>query len=72
MNNEQPEDDLDRCPICGERKVCGRHSQEGAECWCMSETFPPGIFELVPEELRGKACICRNCLKTYQAGLAMK
>lgn len=37
------------------------------ECWCHTANFPPGIFELIPEEARGKQCICQTCLNQYLA-----
>lgn len=56
-------DDLQQvCPICGGGNACeGSH-----DCWCGGETFPSGLFELVPEELRGKSCICRACVKRFK------
>ncbi|RAP76009.1 cysteine-rich CWC family protein [Paenibacillus montanisoli] len=56
------------CPICHNRNDCeGSHA-----CWCASELFPSGIFELVPAELRGKACICIDCLNAFLMATAAK
>lgn len=54
---------IDReCPICGQDNNC-RHD---AECWCHKETFPKHVFNLIPEEKKGKACICKACLEKYR------
>jgi len=31
------------------------------ECWCREIPFSPEQLAHVPEELRGKACLCRSC-----------
>lgn len=53
-----------KCPICNKENNCG-NELEKATCWCTTETFPEGIFDLVPEDKRYKACICRGCIKEY-------
>ncbi len=58
--------DPDICPICGNENNCMRLQQEGHElCWCAFESFPPEIFDLVPEEKLNKACICKPCLDEF-------
>ncbi|WP_424767166.1 cysteine-rich CWC family protein [Paenibacillus sp. sgz302251] len=56
------------CPICGEPNHCGVKDvkEQGVECWCFHEHFPKGLLALVPEEKRGKACICKTCSTTYK------
>lgn len=55
------------CPLCGQDNRCGAHAGlPPSECWCMKETFPQEIFELVPPEERGKACICMDCLDRFK------
>nr|WP_090977053.1 cysteine-rich CWC family protein [Paenibacillus sp. CF384] len=50
------------CPICRKRNNCeGNHA-----CWCSSEEFPEGIFELVPAEQLNKSCICMECLNKFK------
>ncbi|WP_084138986.1 cysteine-rich CWC family protein [Halalkalibacter okhensis] len=49
-----------KCPICNNKNHCGYHL-----CWCIDEYFPDGIFDLVPLELRSKACICKACLSSF-------
>jgi hypothetical protein len=55
------------CPLCGKPNQCARlkGAPEGT-CWCVSETFPPQILELVPVAKKGKACVCQDCLKKYR------
>ncbi|QHT61471.1 cysteine-rich CWC family protein [Paenibacillus lycopersici] len=49
------------CPICGQSNAC-----EGSlACWCGKESFPRGLLELVPDEFRNRACICRACLVRF-------
>ncbi|WP_147532865.1 cysteine-rich CWC family protein [Bacillus marasmi] len=54
------------CPICGEENKCEAGAGEHGSCWCNKETFPKGVFELVPEESRNKHCICKSCLSKYK------
>jgi len=60
------------CPICGEENKCKTGAGEHGHCWCDIPEFPKGIFELVPEESRGKHCICLNCLNLYKEGKLTK
>lgn len=56
------------CPICHKTNHCGEASGSGDKCWCATEIFPQEIFELVPEELRNKVCICKECLERFKQG----
>lgn len=51
------------CPICGQDNNC-QHGQ--SECWCDNIKIPKQIFDLVPDDKRGKACICKTCIEKYQ------
>lgn len=53
--------DIRTCPICGEDNGC-RHNRE---CWCHSAIVPKGLIEMVPEDKKGKACICKSCVENY-------
>lgn len=55
------------CPLCGGDNQCG-NVRGAAQCWCSSETFPEGIFQLVPPDQLRKACICNCCLVAYKKG----
>lgn len=50
------------CPICGKNNNC-KHGQ--GECWCGTVKFPKEIFDLIPEDKKGKACICKSCLEEF-------
>ena len=53
-----------RCPLCAQSNRCDLTADAG--CWCMRETFPQAIFELVEDGKRGKACICKECLDKFK------
>jgi hypothetical protein len=67
--------DPSRCPICGQPNDCAVVAQNGHKgpCWCHTIKIPHEILQLVPEEARGKACLCRRCATggayAYAAGL---
>ncbi|WP_332873982.1 cysteine-rich CWC family protein [Amphritea pacifica] len=53
------------CPLCHQDNRCGNLSSCGsdASCWCRSPdiSFPQTLLDRVPEEAKGRACICRSC-----------
>ncbi|MFA5522980.1 MAG: cysteine-rich CWC family protein [Tissierellales bacterium] len=51
------------CPLCGQDNNC----QHGlGKCWCETVIFPKHILNMIPEDKKGKACICKLCLEKYQ------
>lgn len=60
MNKSKPEK---TCPICGQDNDC--HHGEGG-CWCDNTTFPKHVLDMIPEDKRGKACVCKSCLEKYR------
>ncbi|MFT4146249.1 MAG: cysteine-rich CWC family protein [Mobilitalea sp.] len=56
--------DQDICPLCGKPNNC-QHTI-GMGCWCEKEYFPEELLNLIPEEKKMKACICKNCLVKYR------
>lgn len=50
------------CPLCGLDNNCQRGDME---CWCTTLTIPKHIIDLVPEDKKGKTCICKNCIEKY-------
>ncbi|MGE7625199.1 cysteine-rich CWC family protein [Viridibacillus sp. NPDC096237] len=61
------------CPVCGEENKCMAGGEEKNTCWCyMEEGFPKGIFDLVPQESKGKHCICKKCVDTYREEVGIK
>lgn len=53
------------CPLCGKDNGCTHNK----DCWCFSTTIPKGIFDLLPEDKKGKACICKSCVDKYKKTL---
>lgn len=52
------------CPLCGSFNHCGLLVQgAGSDCWCNDVKFLNEIFQKIPEDKRGKRCICANCAK---------
>lgn len=35
---------------------------KGQSCWCFNQSFPKNIFTLIPENKRGLACVCEQCV----------
>jgi hypothetical protein len=31
-------------------------------CWCMDAVFTPEVMDLVPDQAKGKACVCAGCV----------
>jgi hypothetical protein len=51
------------CPLCGAANGCepaatGRFS---GECWCTRVKIDETVLARIPEEDKGKACLCRAC-----------
>lgn len=51
------------CPICGQENGCESGSEN---CWCYYTDIPKEIFKLIPEDKRGKACICLDCVEKFK------
>ena len=50
------------CPICGEPNNC-QHGEE--KCWCQEVVVSKHVMDMVPEDKKGKACICKSCIEKY-------
>ena len=51
------------CPICKKPNGC----QSGEKtCWCYTIKVPRGLLETIPDEDRGKACVCVSCINKYK------
>jgi hypothetical protein len=57
------------CPLCGAPNGCAPAMQGtfGAECWCTSVTVSQKALARIPDELKGKACLCRACATGQEA-----
>jgi hypothetical protein len=57
------------CPLCGKSNACLSASGQlaGKSCWCSNPSirFPQGLLDLVPEDKKRKACICKACVLKY-------
>lgn len=53
-----------RCPLCGRANACQQASCDAYKglCWCERVTFPEELLHRLPEESRGRACVCRACV----------
>lgn len=54
------------CPICGKENNCAfvkGMMHEG--CWCEKIKVPTKLLEKVPEDVKGKACVCKNCVMQF-------
>lgn len=51
------------CPLCGQDNNC-QHGQ--GKCWCEAAKFPKHILDMIPDDKKGKTCICKSCLEKYQ------
>lgn len=62
--------DAGRCPLCGEPNLCAMEQARltgqptCGPCWCTQATFAASLLAQVPEQARGKACICARCAST--------
>lgn len=56
------------CPICGKENHCGQELGllEGS-CWCHHIKVPKELIAQVPDHLKGRACICRDCIVEFKA-----
>jgi hypothetical protein len=53
------------CPLCGQPNYCKAHD---GDCWCTKVKVPKELIEKVPEDKKGKACICKTCIDKYNNG----
>lgn len=61
--------DPTRCPICHEPNVCAMETAKATgtkpqRCWCMDAVITPEVMDLVPDQAKGKACVCAKCVET--------
>lgn len=51
------------CPLCGGPNGCAPAASGSLDsaCWCTETKITPELLARVPEALRNKACICRDC-----------
>ena len=55
------------CPICGKPNNCAFEAGlSHKKCWCEEISVSEELMEKVPSDLRGKACICKECIMSYR------
>jgi prepilin-type processing-associated H-X9-DG protein len=68
--NPLPFNDPAQCPLCGganECQLCSPAAYKG-RCWCADTEILDELLARVPEPLRNRACICRNCVEQFHRG----
>lgn len=50
------------CPLCGKDNNC-QHGK--SDCWCTTVMVPKHVLDLVQEDKKGRACICKECIEKY-------
>jgi|TARA_R110002033_G_scaffold87544_5_gene137653 hypothetical protein len=53
------------CPFCGKENLCEANIPNNS-CWCNNIKVPMELRELIPQEKRMKACICKKCILSFQ------
>ena len=53
-----------QCPICGRPNECAAAAPGSFEdpCWCLAAQFASDVLAKIPDNKRGKACVCRFCV----------
>jgi hypothetical protein len=54
------------CPICQQPNACAMEKSKATgnqpeRCWCMDAVFSATVMDQVPDDAKGKACICAKC-----------
>lgn len=56
------------CPLCRKSNHCAYAAGRPAEeCWCMNLSVPKALLAQIPDEQRGKSCVCEACVRAYKA-----
>lgn len=70
MTSPAPSHHLDPalCPLCAKPNDCRLCSSSAGKgpCWCERAEMPGELLARVPDELRHRACICRDCVDAFQ------
>ncbi|HSI10212.1 MAG: cysteine-rich CWC family protein [Rariglobus sp.] len=52
------------CPLCQRSNRCDASAANG-RCWCFDVQVPAGLLAQLPEDQRNTACICRECIVSF-------
>ena len=57
------------CPLCGRPNACQLCSTAASKgpCWCFEVEMPAELLARVPEALRNRACVCKECVTAFHA-----
>jgi hypothetical protein len=58
--NPTPQASAAVCPLCGGPNECGAAANQ-ATCWCFTVVIPGHVVARVPDDQRGRACVCARC-----------
>lgn len=53
------------CPFCKNENLCEAHIPNN-NCWCNTIKVPIELRDFIPEHLKMKACICKNCIVAFK------
>ncbi|WP_160034518.1 cysteine-rich CWC family protein [Paenibacillus sp. An7] len=66
MNTRSMNDPL-ICPLCRKPNHCAYAAGRPAEeCWCMNLSVPKRLLSQIPDEQRGKSCVCEACVRAFK------
>ena len=59
------------CPLCGSTHMCAMEVAKAAgrpleRCWCVDAVFTSEVLQALPEDAKGKACICADCSSKFK------
>lgn len=58
------------CPLCNKSNDCGNINTctSSQSCWCNDPAivFSKTLLDKIPEDTKGKACICKACALKHQ------
>jgi len=59
------------CPLCGSTNMCAMEVAKATgkpleRCWCVDAVFTPEVLKALPENAKGKACICAECSSQFK------
>lgn len=62
--------DPTRCPVCSEPNACAMEvakatGNKAEHCWCFDAVFAPAVMDQVPDEAKGRACVCVKCVESF-------
>ena len=61
-----PATDPRLCPLCGQANQCAMEVERATgvkqpPCWCTEASFGSALLAAIPQQARGKACVCAAC-----------